>query len=74
MRTFLALMIVAALAQEPIILAMKTFEVGPVQGTMRIAPQVGGVPGEPLPPSGSYILDESSNTLTDESGNKLITE
>ena len=50
---------------EPIVLAMKSFEIGPTQSTLRIAPQVGGVPGTPLT---AHVQLENGNNLAAEDG------
>jgi hypothetical protein len=55
-----------------IVLAMKGFEIGPPQATLRMKPSVGGVPGSVI--ETYYLLVEDGNNLTDESGNKLILE
>ena len=51
-----------------IVVAMKHLDIGMKEG-FRANNQAGGAPVVTY-----YVLDESSNTLTDESGNKLIQE
>lgn len=67
MNTFLALMLLASL-NSPADLAMLDLDMEPDIRVTLNSPGTGGAPAT------FYILTEDGNTLTDESGNKLIIE
>jgi hypothetical protein len=80
MKIILSLMICALIVtpvmagDEPIELAMKTFEVGqPNRGFTGISRGTGDSSGEPAGAT-YHVLAEDSTVLTDESGNQLRTE
>jgi hypothetical protein len=55
-------------ADKPIVVAVNSFSDGPHRGFVKYSKGVGGAPLT------NYVLTESSDNLTDESGNKLIHE